>query len=122
MNAGKPKWVACYANMEHMDGRSHKSPWAEAIFGEGEEPVTRQEFMERLESIPYAMAMGPMKSVPADEAPTPEALDEFWALLKQAGGGDEEVISPQEMAAALQSLTGEEHGAMWKHFKALAAV
>ena len=116
--AAKPKWVAHYGFWKHPDGRSHRPPWATAIFGEGSsEKVNLDQFVERLQSMPYTMTMGPMKSVPTDEPPSKEAATEFFQLL--ANGATE--LSADVMGVRLTELTGKEHGCLWRDFKNVQA-
>eukprot|EP00596_Hydrurales_sp_CCMP1899_P006314 CAMPEP_0119047202 /NCGR_PEP_ID=MMETSP1177-20130426/51563_1 /TAXON_ID=2985 /ORGANISM="Ochromonas sp, Strain CCMP1899" /LENGTH=67 /DNA_ID=CAMNT_0007021445 /DNA_START=492 /DNA_END=692 /DNA_ORIENTATION=+ len=67
------------------------------------------------------MTMGPGTSVPADEAPLPEALEAFWDILitglkkedMNGEGGDSYKLTAIQMGEALSKLTGQPHGAMW---------
>lgn len=114
LRAGRPKWVAHYTYQEHIDGRNHSPPWVKAIFGEnGSDSIGPDAFTERLASIPFKATLGPMKSVPADEPPSPAACARFFEVL--ANGSSE--ITAETMAASLGRLSGEEHGSLYRDFK-----
>ena len=122
--AAKAKWVAHYNFLEHPDGRTHRPPWADAIFGgdasDGADAaaVTADVFVDRLTTMPYGMTMGPMKSVPADEADLPPAA--AAAFFEVLADGEPE-LTADAMGRRLTELTGKEHGSLWRDFKTFAA-
>jgi hypothetical protein len=122
--AAKAKWVAHYNFLEHPDGRTHRPPWASAIFG-GDAPdgadasaVGSEEFVEKLTAMPYGMTMGPMKSVPADESDLPPAAAAAFFDLLTDGAAE---LTADVMGKRLTELTGKDHGCLWRDFKNVAA-
>ena len=109
MNAGKAKWVACYLEQEHSDGRRHEAPMA-AVFGDDDE-VSAATFVERLADLEAKPSMGAkVADINSDyDAEAVEAV--FYAI---SGGADS--VGRDEWAAGLTRVTGEEHGAAWRPF------
>lgn len=113
MRSGRPKWIAHYTFLEHMDGRSHRPSWVTQLF---EDDITRglsePEFVSKLQSISYSTPLGPQKSF--SEPPSNEASFELFRRLSGGKGS----LNAVDMASALQSLTGVPHGSTWKEFRA----
>lgn len=116
MRAGKPKWVAGYAERELIDGRRHVPRWRAAFGGEGvdaDAPLDRAAFIEAIAALEYVPSMGPRTPAPpAGEPPSPVALGAFFDAL----AGDSGALSANQMGESLCTLTGQEHGSMWAPF------
>ena len=110
MNAGKPKWVACYLEREHSDGRRHEAPTL-SIFGDDAD-LDVDEFVSRLGAVEPRPPMG---------APLKDVLAEFdaegAAALVSAIAGDGGRVDRDNWGATLRRLSGEEHGITWSAFK-----
>jgi len=116
MSAGRIKWVALYPHRKHIDGREHTPPWL-SMFADSQELLDKAAFMARLSVLPCAsLSMGPPSGLesPAD-APSPETLEAFWSVLQRQH--QRQALSAGDMAQALKSATGAEHGAIWSEFK-----
>lgn len=110
MNAGRAKWVPSYTYRQLIDGREHSSPWLKVFKNELE--VTRDEFITRLIDLPYQMNMGSL-SVPADEVPKREAVDQFFDALSSG----RESISKEKLEEVLPAKVKDKHGVVWNAFK-----
>ncbi|KAJ1419338.1 hypothetical protein B484DRAFT_453444 [Ochromonadaceae sp. CCMP2298] len=114
MQSGRPKWVALYptGDRQLIDGRAHTAPWSAIFEGQG---VSQEAFAAKLSSLPYNACLGPPSSVPPDEPISETAVAELWAkVMGEDLGG---LLTSNKMVTAMQTLTGEEHGATWKKFK-----
>ena len=110
MNAGRAKWVPSYTYRQLIDGREHSSLWLK-IF-ENENEVSKEMFTSRLINLPYQMNMGAL-SVPADEVPSREAVDEFFNALTSG----EELMSMKQLEETLPMKVKDKHGVVWNAFK-----
>ncbi len=106
MNAGKAKWVACYVEREHSDGRRHESPVRD-LFG-GDERLGVAEFVARLGEVDPRPAMG---ARPADLTSDFDAAA-AEGLVRKVVGGDE--VSREAWGDALVAISGEAHGVAWR--------
>lgn len=111
MRSGRPKWIAHYTHMEHIDGRSHSPAWVSGLFSDG--AVSKEIFVSRMRSMPYSPTLGPSISV-EETPPSIEAAEDFFVSL----AGESQHLTPVEMAAALVRITGQQHGSVWRDFKA----
>jgi hypothetical protein len=131
LSAGKPKWVPVYANRQLIDGRSHMAPWS-MLFYEGEmdftnfyediiatssATISKDVFIDRMKKLPSRACLGPPSSVPADELPSDETLEEFWKVIQNSVGDAAETITPAQMSTAMKALIGDDHGVMWSKFR-----
>ena len=110
MNAGRAKWVPSYTYRQLIDGREHSSPWSKVF--ENENEVNKKDFTSRLINLPYQMNMGAL-SVPADEAPSQEAVDDFFNALTSG----KELISKEQLEEILPMKVKDKHGVVWGAFK-----
>lgn len=115
MNAGRPKWICLYPHRELIDGRRHEPTWA-SIFEKEEEAISSSQFFERLCQLPFRPSMGPKCKIPSDELPDAKVVDALYEKLLADGA---ETLTARDFARGLRKLTGEEHGATWKHFSPL---
>lgn len=114
MTSGRPKWVALYSYRRHQDGRDHIAPWSRLFSSDGGR-IGENEFIERFPTLPcVGFSMGPSTAVSPSDPPSRDALLQLWNVIIQNGGGaDKTTISAEEMATALKTSTGAEHGATW---------
>ena len=111
MTSGRAKWVACYPYRRLIDGREHCSPWS-VLFSSRQEDIinqasslslTKQQFVEKFQSLPYQLTLGPSISVPADEPVSSAALEHFFSILaantSETSKGDESepVLNPLQV-------------------------
>mmetsp|Transcript_22813 Transcript_22813/g.31288 ORF Transcript_22813/g.31288 Transcript_22813/m.31288 type:complete len:224 (-) Transcript_22813:72-743(-) len=114
LSAGRAKWVALYTTRTLIDGRSHESPWAK-IFP-SEEAISKEEFVRRIQSLPYKPQMGPPslpQEVSAEEIPSKEAVERLWGCGLEKPPDE---MTPSQLMETLKRLTGEPHGALWSDF------
>ncbi|KAJ8600052.1 hypothetical protein CTAYLR_001830 [Chrysophaeum taylorii] len=113
MNAGRPKWVACYAERELIDGRRHEAPWKQMFEGDVSE-LSAHDFVAGVKGLPFRPSMGPKLKVAADDPPDDdEFLLALYEMLLPPGAA---ALTAGDVATGLQRITGVEHGAMWKDF------
>ena len=108
MNAGKPKWVACYPFRRLVDGREHLPAWAPLF--EADATISASDFADRVNDLDFRPAMGPRGAVPDEPVPTEAAVAFFEAI---AHGADKE-LDATAFANGLKAVSGEIHGAPWK--------
>eukprot|EP00607_Mallomonas_marina_P006409 CAMPEP_0182427550 /NCGR_PEP_ID=MMETSP1167-20130531/18350_1 /TAXON_ID=2988 /ORGANISM="Mallomonas Sp, Strain CCMP3275" /LENGTH=111 /DNA_ID=CAMNT_0024609863 /DNA_START=424 /DNA_END=759 /DNA_ORIENTATION=+ len=102
-----------YVKRQLIDGRSHESRWS-SIFTTAEEKINKNDFVSRLNSLPYQMCLGPPSSVPVDESPTTEALDAFWnILISEQDDKSDDMLCPEQAMKALKKRSAAEHGMSW---------
>lgn len=109
MNAGKAKWISCYLDREHIDGRRHEAPMLRVFGDDGSLSV--DDFVQRLEAMPPVPAMGAKMADVNSEFDADGVAAVFLAL-----SGGAESLDRTVFAAKLQELTGEEHGVAWRPF------
>jgi len=81
MQSARPKWIPTYRENRFEDGREHITKWS-AIFEDGDAPVGKEEFTERLAAIKFEMPLGPSGFLTAKQADlSPEVLDVFWSYI-----------------------------------------
>merc|ERR1712032_1785095 len=131
LTANNNKWIPCYFFRDFEDQRgSHRPLWFSELFPDSEALLTRVQFGEALQAIPFTtMPLGPKgKLVPETAALSPLVLDAFWSWL----AGESSSLSASRMRERLQdmSLDPNRDGAVgegpdsvdWKSFaKALGA-
>ena len=83
--------MPCSRTLGVCAGGCHVPTWSSTLFPEGaSERVSRDVFVERFTSMPFAMPMGPRGTVKPDDAvPSAEALDALWAYLCDDTEADE---------------------------------
>lgn len=109
LNAGRPKWIPLYAERELIDGRRHESTWG-ALFGDGS--LDARAFVDKVHALDYRPSMGPKVKVDDEPLDDDAILALFHVLSDEAG----DTISAADVVAALQRITGEQHGVAWKPF------
>lgn len=83
LQSARPKWIPTYRQNRFEDGREHIAKWS-GIFEEGEEPVNKEQFNERLAAIKFEMPLGPAGFLTAKQADlSPEVLDAFWDYISR---------------------------------------
>lgn len=122
LSSARAKWVALYSYREFVDKRFHEPIWT-SLFREKNDAnmqsISKVDFINRLKILPVQFCLGP-PSLPLGEPPIPsdESLTLFWEILfrENPNCNDNLTISADEFAAALKSITVEEHGATWQSF------
>jgi hypothetical protein len=107
MNAGKSKWVACYVEREHIDGRRHEAP-VQGLFG-SDERLGVEEFVARLGALDARPSMG---ARPADVSGDFDAAACAVLVRKVVGGADN--VDRAAWGAALAEISSEAHGIAWR--------
>lgn len=119
LSAGRAKWVALYTTRTLIDDRSHESPWAK-IFLSDEDAISKEDFVKRIQSLPYKTQMGPPslpKDVSADEIPSNESIEQLWnCAARNRQEGEVKEMNQSQLMDALKKVTGEPHGALWSDF------
>jgi hypothetical protein len=105
LQSARPKWIPTYRENKFEDGREHIAKWS-GIF-EGEEPVNKEQFNERLAAIKFEMPLGPAGFLTAKQAElSPEALDAFWHYISRG----KPTLTPKQFSIRLKKMLGSPDG------------
>jgi len=114
-HAARPKWIPTYRENRFEDGREHIAKWS-GLFEDGDAPVNKEQFCERLAALKFDMPLGPAGFLTAKQADvSEEAMSAFWEYISRG----KPTLSPKQMQIRLTKMledpTGAE-GVMWPDF------
>lgn len=115
MQSARPKWIPTYRENRFEDGREHIAKWS-GLFEDGDAPVNKEQFCERLAALKFDMPLGPAGFLTAKQADvSEEAMSAFWEYISRG----KPTLSPKQMQIRLTKMledpTGAE-GVMWPDF------
>jgi LRP1 type putative zinc finger protein len=100
LTSARAKWIPAYSYRKLIDGRSHTPTWKTVLFG-AKDRISKEEFKEKLLSLPRQFCVGLSVSLPSDYEFSEDGLSIIWNKLK-GKDSDIEDLTIEEMTLSLQ--------------------